>query len=176
MNSINKNGFIFIAGPPCSGKSSTGKLLALKLNLPFRDLDTQIEQAASLSIPCIFNAFGEDEFRRLESEALFSILSTDERIILALGGGCLLNENNLLAVIKKGIIITLTASYDALVKRNNLQNDNRPLAMNDKAFIELLKKRKSHYDSLPNRIDTSNITPEQTVLEITKQGSNYFSE
>ncbi|NOQ21681.1 MAG: AAA family ATPase [Candidatus Aegiribacteria sp.] len=157
---------IFIAGPPCSGKSTTGKLLALKLGLPFHDLDTLIEEAAAMSIPCIFSRLGEEEFRRLESDTLDSLLSTDERIVLALGGGCLLENSNLPAVRNKGILITLTASNDVLLKRKKIQKGNRPLAMNDKAFIELLKKRNEHYNSLPNRIDTSGITPEEAVLEI----------
>ena len=157
---------ISIAGPPCSGKSTAGKLLSLELDLPFHDLDIRIEESASMSIPYIFSRMGEDKFRILESEALDSLLSTDERMILALGGGCLLKESNLFAVRKKGIIITLTASNDVLLKRRRLQKGNRPLAMNDLAFVELLKRRNEHYDSLPNRIDTSLITPEETILEI----------
>ncbi len=163
MNSFNKNGMIFIAGPPCSGKSTTGKLLAMKLDLPFHDLDTRIEETASMSIPNIFRRLGEKEFRRLESESLDSLLSADERIILALGGGCLLIDSNLSAVKKKGIIITLTATNDVLLKRRRLQKGSRPLAMNDRKFIELLNSRDEHYHSLPNKIDTSLITPEETV-------------
>ncbi|MCK4807851.1 MAG: shikimate kinase [Candidatus Aegiribacteria sp.] len=168
MKTDNGTVSISIAGPPCSGKSTMGKLLAIKLGLPFFDLDTRIEEVASMSIHSIFSRFGEEEFRRLESEALDYILSTDGRIILALGGGCLLKKDNLIAVRKKGIIITLAASNDVLLKRRELQKDNRPLAMNDRAFIELLKSRNEHYNSLPNLIDTSDITPEETVLEIIK--------
>ena len=166
MNSLNINGSIFIAGPPCSGKSTTGKLLALKLDLPFRDLDTIIEVTASKSIPDIFSQFREEGFRRLESEALTSLLSTPERVVVALGGGCLLENSNLISVRKKGILITLTASDDELLKRRIAQKGNRPLAEDDTAFIELLKNRREHYNSLPNRIDTSDITPAETVLRI----------
>ncbi len=119
-----------------------------------------------MSISNIFSRFNEDEFRRLESEALNSLLSTAESIVLALGGGSLLENNNLLAVRNNGIIITLTASDDILLERRLSQNGNRPLASNDRIFIELLKKRHEHYNSLPNRIDTSGITPTETVLEI----------
>ena len=160
------NGSIFIAGPPCSGKSATGKFLALRLGLPFHDLDAFIEKTALMSITDIFSRFNEIEFRRLESESLNSLLSTPERIVLALGGGCLVEKSNLIAVMKKGIIITLTASDDILLERRRFQKGNRPLATNDKAFIELLKKRREHYNSLPNRIDTSEITPAETILEI----------
>ncbi len=129
-----------------------------------------------MTISCIFSSFDEEEFRRLESEALNSLLSTDERFVLALGGGCLLDNSNLLAVRNNGIIITLTASEDILQKRIGIQNGNRPLATNGTAFIELLKARNEHYNSLPNRIDTSGITPEETVIKIisilTGAGSN----
>ena len=166
MNNLNRNGSIFVTGPPCSGKSTTGKLLAMQLGLPFHDLDTLIEKNASMSISRIFSRFEEEEFRRLESEALNSLLSTDERFVLALGGGCLLDNSNLLAIRNKGVIITLTASDDILLERRMSQKGNRPLASNDMAFIELLKKRREHYNSLPNRIDTSAITPEETVIKI----------
>ena len=166
MNSLYINGSIFVTGPPCSGKSTTGKLLALKLNLPFRDLDTIIAASASMSIPDIFSHFKEEGFRRLESEALTSLLSTPERVVVALGGGCLLENGNLIAVRKKGILITLAASDDELLKRRIAQKRNRPLAEDDTAFIELLENRREHYNSLPNRIDTSDITPAETVLEI----------
>ncbi|MEN8209346.1 MAG: shikimate kinase [Candidatus Fermentibacteria bacterium] len=163
---MNKDRSIFISGPPCSGKSTAGKLLALELCLPFHDLDSLIEERSSMSIPDIFRELGENEFRALEAEALYSILSAPEMIILALGGGCLLEKSNLIAVRKQGIIITLTASDEILLERRNSQKDDRPLAPNDTAFIELLKLRDKHYNSLPNRIDTSDITPAETVIEI----------
>ena len=119
-----------------------------------------------MTISRIFSRFDEEEFRRLESEALNSLLSTDERFVLALGGGCLLDNTNLLSVMNNGTIITLTASEDILRKRIGMQKGKRPLAAKGNAFIELLKARNEHYKSLPNRIDTSGITPEETVIEI----------
>ncbi len=172
MKKYNQTVSIAIAGPPCSGKSTIGELLAIKLDLPFHDLDTCIEETASMSILDIFSRLGEEEFRRRESEALDALLSTDERIILALGGGCLLEKSNLRTVSKKAIIITLTASYDVLLERRRLQEGNRPLAMNDRSFVELLKKRNEHYSSLPNRIDTSLITPEEIIERILGAGPN----
>ena len=166
MNSLNNIGSIYISGPPCSGKSTIGRLLARKLGLPFRDLDTLIEKNVSMSISQIFERFKEEEFRRLESEALNSLLLTDEMSVLALGGGSLLESSNLTAVRNKGIIISLTASDEVLLKRKGSQKENRPLAPDDRTFIELLEKRREHYNSLPNRIDTSKITPAETVRKI----------
>ena len=166
MKKENETVSIFLAGPPCSGKSSTGQILASMLGLSFYDLDKLIEKIAALSIPEIFNQLGEQEFRRLESEVLHSLLKTRKTMILALGGGCLLKESNLLAVSEKGIIVTLTASDEILLERCKLQIGYRPLTLTDSAFIELLKSRKEHYDSLTNQIDTTYTTPEQTALEI----------
>lgn len=170
MEKENKNVSIFLAGPPCSGKSSTGQVLSSMLGLPFYDLDKLIEKIAALSIPEIFDQLGEQEFRRLESEVLHSLFKTGEKMIAALGGGCLLKESNLLSVSENGIIVTLTASDEILLERCKLQIGYRPLAATDKAFIELLKRRKEHYDSLPNHIDTSYTTPEQTAFEIVNLG------
>ncbi len=166
MKSDNDKPFILIAGSPCSGKSSTGKLLSIELNLPFYDLDDRIEDNAELSIPEIFRVFGENEFRKFEKEALDSLLLSKERAVIALGGGCLLNNINLARAIKKGIIVTLSASESVLLKRRRLDRAKRPLAMTDAAFLELLDRRRIHYSSLPNPIDTTSITPEETVILI----------
>ena len=167
MKKENETVSIFLAGPPCSGKSSTGQVLACTLELPFYDLDKLIEKITALSIPEIFDKLGEQEFRRLESEVLHSLLKTRKTMILALGGGCLLKENNLIEINEKGMTVTLTASDAILLERCRLQIGYRPLTMTDKAFIELLKRRKEHYDSLPNHFDTSYATPEQTAQQIT---------
>jgi shikimate kinase len=176
MKKDNETVSIFLAGPPCAGKSSTGQAIASMLDIPFYDLDKLIEKITALSIPDIFNQLGEQEFRRLESEVLHSLLKTRETMILALGGGCLLKESNIIEIKEKGIIVTLTAPDEVLLERCKLQIGYRPLIMTDKTFIELLKTRKEHYDSLPNHFETSYNTPEQTALEIMKQRLNYLSE
>ena len=61
---------IYLYGPPGSGKSSVGKILAGNLNLPFFDLDQKIEELSKLSIPEIFSASGEAAFREIERNTL----------------------------------------------------------------------------------------------------------
>ncbi|MCK4506063.1 MAG: hypothetical protein KAW14_10635, partial [Candidatus Aegiribacteria sp.] len=65
-----QSALIFIAGPPCSGKSEVGSILASMLELPFYDLDTVIESFAGMRISEIFRTSGEDRFRELESDCL----------------------------------------------------------------------------------------------------------
>lgn len=177
MDTLKANGAVFLAGPPCSGKTATGHILASMLEYTFYDLDSLIEKKSSSSIPDIFSQSGEEGFRKLESDQLHSLISSKHRFVLALGGGCLLSESNLQAVRQNGIIVTLTASTEVLIERFILQKGNRPLAVTEEAFIELLKKRKEHYGLLPNIIDTSELTPEQTALEVLKRtGFSYFKE
>jgi shikimate kinase len=157
---------IFIAGPPCSGKSEAGRILASMLELPFYDLDTVIESFAGMWISEIFRTAGEDRFRELESDCLERLLKKNERMILALGGGCLLQETNLLSVKERGILFTLAASTETLQRRRENQNGKRPLAFDDNALLRLLSVRKKHYDSLPNRIDTTHLTPVEIASRI----------
>ena len=157
---------IFIAGPPCSGKSSTGNILSTMLELPFYDLDTVIESFAGTRISEIFRTAGEEYFRELESDCLERLLKKNERMILALGGGCLLREENFLSVTERGILFTLTASAETLQRRREQQNGKRPLAFDETTLRKLLSARKKHYDSLPNRIDTTNLTPVEVAAEI----------
>ncbi len=157
---------IFIAGPPFSGKSSTGSILASMLELPFYDLDTVIESFAGMRISDIFRTAGEEKFRELESECLKRILEKNEIMVLALGGGCLLQETNLMSVKGRGILFTLSASPETLQMRREHQNGKRPLALNEAALLKLLSVRKQHYDSLPNRIDTTYLTPVEVATRI----------
>ena len=157
---------IFIAGPPCSGKSSAGNILASMLELPFYDLDTVIESSAGMRIYEIFRTAGEERFRELESDCLEQLIKKNERMILALGGGCLLQETNFLSVKDSGIIFTLTASAETLQRRREQQNGKRPLAFDKTALLRLLSARKQHYDSLPNQIDTTHLTSLEVATRI----------
>ena len=84
---------IFIYGPPGSGKTTVGKVLAANLELPFLDLDAEIEMNAGKSIPEIMTTQGEAAFRELESSALQQVITRGASVI-ALGGGALLRDTN----------------------------------------------------------------------------------
>ena len=81
---------LFLYGPPGSGKSTIGRLLAARLDLPFTDLDAVIVETDGRSIPQIFAEEGEPGFRAREKQALVD-MGALPRHVVALGGGALLN-------------------------------------------------------------------------------------
>lgn len=155
---------MFVGGPPFSGKTAAGSILALALGVPFVDLDRVIESAAGMSVPEIFIRMGEDAFRDLETQALMEVAARSGGFVAALGGGCLLRPGNLETVNASGILLMLTAGEDALMARSRLQEGSRPLATDGPSLKTLLASRSKHYDSLPAPLDTTGLTPEETAL------------
>ena len=84
---------LYLYGPPGSGKSTIGQILAQRLDLPFIDLDAFIERAAKQCIPDIFALEGEAGFRAREAAA-FDQAAHGSAAVIALGGGALLNAKN----------------------------------------------------------------------------------
>jgi shikimate kinase/3-dehydroquinate synthase len=163
---------IFLYGPPASGKSTIGNLLADSLALPFSDLDQYIEVDAGLTIAEIFAGEGETGFRKREREMLRKILNLDWGVI-ALGGGALLDPENRSLVEQAGPVICLSAPPDALLERMGTTRTERPLILDareerasSERLINLLTQREDHYLSFTNQIDTFSKSPEQVVWEI----------
>lgn len=82
---------IVLVGFMGAGKTTVGRLLAARLGVPFVDSDQAIEAAEQLSIPAIFDRYGESGFRRIEAEQIAGLLDGQE-VVLALGGGALTSE------------------------------------------------------------------------------------
>ena len=116
---------LFLYGPPGSGKSTLGKLLARRLARPFVDLDAEIEKAAGRSIPAIFAAEGEAGFRARELRALEEV-STRPRAVVALGGGALVNAAARAVAERCGTVVCLDCSLDELCARIARAPGTRP--------------------------------------------------
>jgi 3-dehydroquinate synthase len=163
---------IFLYGPPASGKSTIGQLLADSLALPYVDLDQQIEEQAGMPIPEIFEVEDESRFRQLERGQLKEMVTLDWGVV-ALGGGALLDSANRALVESAGPIICLTASQEALLERLNSTLIERPLLVKGKGgkpagsrLKELLIERDGHYASFENQVDTVGKSPEEIVWEV----------
>ena len=157
---------IFLYGPVGVGKSTTGKILARHLNLPFVDSDEVIETNAGQSISEIIAQQGEAACRDLETAALKQIIN-DEDSVIALGGGALLRDENRALVENHGSVIFLAAELHTLLKRLDSDANKRPLLAGDlrERLISLLAKRKEHYDSFRLRFD-ANLAPEQLAWQM----------
>jgi shikimate kinase len=117
---------IALVGMPGSGKSSIGRRLAPRLDLPFIDADAMIEEAAGgMSIEEIFAKHGEAEFRSLEARVIARLLD-DGPSVIATGGGALMNANTRALVRERAITIWLRAEIPVLMRRVRRKSD-RPL-------------------------------------------------
>jgi len=161
---------VVIYGPPGSGKTTVGEALARKLGREFVDVDALVAARTGLRIPELFAQRGEAEFRRIESEVCAELAARDG-LVIAPGGGALLNADNRAALERAGVVFCLRAESGVLLER--LQREgNRPLiAGNDPAarLHALLEARRALYDSFPEQLDTSRSTPAQITDEIAQR-------
>jgi shikimate kinase len=116
---------IVLVGMMGVGKSSVGKRLAQALGLPFVDADAEIEKAAKMAIPEIFEAFGEAGFRDGERRVIARLIDGSPRVV-ATGGGAFCNEQTRRLILDQAIAVWLDSDVDTLVERVG-RRDNRPL-------------------------------------------------
>ncbi|MRG55136.1 shikimate kinase [Phyllobacterium sp. SYP-B3895] len=120
---------IVLIGLMGAGKSTVGKKLAALVELPFFDADHEIEKVSTMTIPELFEAYGEAEFRDLERRVIARMLE-DGPIVLATGGGAYMNEQTRRAIASEGVSLWLKAELDVLMQRV-ARKQNRPLLKND---------------------------------------------
>lgn len=107
---------VAMVGMMGAGKTAVGRAVAAKLGVPFIDSDAEIERAANLSVPEIFQRDGEAFFRKRESEVIARLLE-NETCILSTGGGAYLSERNRKLISERGVAIWLNADIELLWSR-----------------------------------------------------------
>ncbi len=158
-------GNIVLIGFMGTGKSTVGKRLAQSLAWDFVDTDCEIGEVTSLSVSEIFRRHGETRFRSEES-IVVARLSQQERLVIATGGGTVLNPLNWNALAQKGIVIALHASLETILDRIGHKND-RPLLKGPREEIEKLwSKRQECYAQANFIVDTSKKNVDEVVREI----------
>lgn len=164
---------IVLVGFMGSGKSSTGRYLAEKLGRLFLDMDTEIERREGRPIPQIFAQNGEPYFRQLERR-LVQELAARTGMVIAPGGGIVLNPDNARDFAASGLVVNLRVSPEWVLKRVG-QDPNRPLLQGGDPLPrirELMEKRKALYAAVPHQVETDGLTPEAVgdrVLELFRQ-------
>ncbi len=139
---LNPNTNIFLVGLMGSGKTTIGRALAKKLGKRFIDADHEIEARTGASIPLIFEIEGEASFRQREADVIRD-LTAQEGIVLATGGGAVLDEQSRHFLKNRGIVIYLNASINHILQRTS-HDKNRPLLQtaDPKARIEELARQR----------------------------------
>lgn len=156
---------IVLTGFMGTGKTSVGNALAKLLGRKLIDMDTWIAAREGQTVAEIFAERGEAHFRALE-RALILELEASENLVIATGGGALVNPENR-AALSSAKIICLDASVEEILARVNGAND-RPLLQGDKKtrIQELLDTRRDAYNAIEMHVNTSQRTPEEIAREI----------
>lgn len=174
----NRRSKIYLTGFMASGKSTVGPLVAQQLGYDFMDLDAAIEEHAGRRIPEIFEEEGEAAFRRMEAEALRRSTQR-EAVVVALGGGALIDERNLERARQHGLVVYLKAPAEELARRLEAAADERPLVQGEdgtplsgkalQAWLErLLKERAPFYEQAHVTIETEGKVPEEVAAAVVR--------
>lgn len=135
---------IYLVGFMGCGKSAIGRRLSYFLKMPYYDMDHEIVRQQGMSIPEIFEKYGEARFREIETEFLQNF--RDEACIIATGGGVAVNEENRKIMRKSGLVFFLDAKFEDIYMR--IRNDkNRPIVQKstERDLEELYNIRRKFY-------------------------------
>jgi len=160
---------VYLIGYMGAGKTTTAKLLANELKLPYYDTDQEIEKKEKRSVSEIFKKDGELHFRILETELLKTI---NQNSIIACGGGLPIHNNNMGLINSKGISIYFKASNNCLFNRLKNEKQSRPLIDNKtdeelEVFIKNELQNRSLFYNLANyTIVVDNKSTDEVLREV----------
>lgn len=156
---------IFLIGFMGSGKTTIGKKLAYKLNIPFFDIDEEVVNDEGKDIPTIFEMDGEDYFRQKEHEKLVQLINDNETFVISTGGGTPSHHNNMDVMNTSGTTFYLKYTPEFLVSRLKNALHKRPLLKNvtstelNSFITSLLAERALYYNQSHFTIEKINLKP-----------------
>lgn len=158
---------VFLTGFMGSGKTTVGRLLSDRLELPFIDLDSEIELRAGMSVKEIFERGGEALFRRLEQETLATAVARPEAVI-ATGGGTVTVERNLRLLDEGGVSVWIDPPFSIISQRiGALGKEDRPLFQTEAQALELYRQRLPAYRRADFRLEVDpGEAPEEVAARI----------
>ena len=162
---------IFLIGLMGTGKTTVGRQLSRKLKMEFYDSDRVIEERTGVDIPLIFDKEGEAGFRARET-AIIDELTQKKNIVLATGGGAILNAENRNHLINRGTVFYLKSNLQTLVERTS-KDKNRPLLQTAEpveiTLKRLLEQRGPLYEETADYvIETANNSIHNVIQAIIK--------
>lgn len=163
---------LWLVGMMGSGKSTVGSQVADRLGLDFVDTDELVASVTESTIADLWSAQGEETFRRLEGRMIASAAS-GEQVVVATGGGVVLDQDNISNMRRSGLVVWLRASPDVLAARVGRDSTRPLMAASDdpvQALATLLRKRERRYAEAAHAVvDTDGRSVEDivgTVLEL----------
>lgn len=163
---LGRRNLVFV-GLMGAGKSAVGRMVANQLGLPFVDTDVEIERVSRMSISELFAAYGEDEFRALETRVIKRLLRSGPRVV-STGGGAFINEKTRKQIERGGISLWLKADLDVLWERVN-KRDHRPLLKTEnpkQTLKDLMDKRYPIYELADLTIQSRDVRKEVIANEV----------
>jgi shikimate kinase len=158
---------IFLIGPMGTGKTTIGKQLAKLLGLEFNDSDKEIQRRTGVDIPTIFDFEGEEGFRRRE-KAVIEELTGIDGLVLATGGGCVLDQDNRNNLSTRGVVVYLHCTPEQQYERT-MRDRNRPLLQTEDPLSRLktlMEQRDPYYRSAADMVVT---TERRSALSVAKE-------
>ena len=156
---------IVLIGYRCSGKTTVGKILAKELGIDFVDTDVLIEESAGCSIDAIISREGWDHFRDIEKRLIEGI-SIRDNLVIATGGGVVMDEANVINLKRNGLVVWLKAEAGLIRKRMEKQERSgitRPSLTGTDTIEEIndvLAIRTPYYEQACDlRVDTTTLSP-----------------
>jgi shikimate kinase len=160
---------LVLVGMMGSGKSTLGRKLAHVLGFEFVDADDEIEQAARMTIPEIFEAYGEDGFRDGERRVMARLMDeASARRVIATGGGAFLDPRTRALILAKSIAIWLDCDVETLLERLS-RKDTRPLLREGdprEIVTRLSEQRGPFYAEAPIRVESRSGPHQRTLTAI----------
>jgi XRE family aerobic/anaerobic benzoate catabolism transcriptional regulator len=160
---------IALIGLRGGGKSTLGRLLAEHLDVPFVELDREIERRSGANLSEIFDMFGQETFRRAEREALDDVLRRHPHFVIATSGSIVTEPSTLELLLASCFTVWVRAEPQEHMKRVMAQGDMRPMANNIRAMedlVSILKSREPLYAKAEAVVATTGKTPEQNLAEL----------
>lgn len=152
-----------------AGKSTLGALLGQALNVPFVELNSEIEEQSGMPVSEVMALYGQEGYRKLEAQAISRIIATHDSMVLAVAGGIVAEPETYNMLLSHFHTIWLKASPEDHMARVRAQGDERPMAGNPEAMERLksiLTSREALYAKALAQLDTSGQPTEASLAQL----------
>ena len=164
-----RRGRIALIGLRGAGKSTLGALLAAGLDVPFIELDREVEADVGMSLAEVFSLYGQSGYRHIERRCLERIVGAHERAVISVGGGIVSEPDTYELLLARCFTVWVKAQPEEHMARVASQGDCRPMAGNHEAMDDLrriLAARAPLYGKADTVVDTSGRTPDESLLAL----------